>query len=374
MLNDLRLSEQQRLAVTAAITILAVCVILAAGGGVLYLVSLFFRTYSGVFLPLVVAAFLALVVKPYYEWYARRMPPVLAVALVFLSFLLPVVAFFWFFGAILGGQLSDLLGKLPTWWNEIRAWMKEHVPQALELWERYGVGERLRGAIEGSAEDLVSGLQTFSVRALSAGAGLLRGVAALLSWVVLPVYFAFFLIGTPSPRSAGEHLPFLKKGTREDVIFLFEQFVEIMVAFFRGQLIVAMLQGLLFAVGFSLAGLKYGFILGLLLGFLNIVPYLGSIVGLAVCLPLAFFQVEGDFTRVIWVVVVFAAVQMIEGYLLTPKIMGDRTGLHPLAIIVAVFFWGTALGISGMILAIPLTAFGVVLWRLAREKYIGELV
>ena len=79
--------------------------------------------------------------------------------------------------------------------------------------------------------------------------------------------------------------------------------------------------------------------------------------------------------RVRSVLVVFTVVQIIEGYLLTPKIMGDRTGLHPMVIIVAIFFWGSALnGIIGMILAIPLTAFLVVFWRLAREKYIRELV
>ena len=73
--------------------------------------------------------------------------------------------------------------------------------------------------------------------------------------------------------------------------------------------------------------------------------------------------------------VVFVVVQLIESYGLTPRIMGDRTGLHPMAIIVAVFFWGSALsGILGMILAIPLTAFLVVFWRLAKEKYIEEWV
>ena len=77
----------------------------------------------------------------------------------------------------------------------------------------------------------------------------------------------------------------------------------------------------------------------------------------------------------IGVIVVFLIVQMIEGYVLTPKIMGDRTGLHPMVIIFAIFFWGSALsGIMGMILAIPLTAFLVVFWRLARERYIDEIV
>jgi predicted PurR-regulated permease PerM len=138
---------------------------------------------------------------------------------------------------------------------------------------------------------------------------------------------------------------------------------------------VALLQGLLFAIGFSAVGLRYGFVLGLVLGFLNIIPYLGSIVGLSVALPLALFQNDGGWVLVAWVLGVFAVVQMIEGYLLTPKIMGDRTGLHPVAIIVAIFFWGSALGgILGMILAIPLTAFLVVAWRLAKDKYIEEWV
>jgi predicted PurR-regulated permease PerM len=98
-------------------------------------------------------------------------------------------------------------------------------------------------------------------------------------------------------------------------------------------------------------------------------------IGLGIGLPLAYFQEGGGWLLVLLVLAVFTVVQVVEGNLLTPKIMGDRTGLHPLAIIVAVFFWGSALeGLLGMILAIPLTAFLVVFWRLARDKYIGELV
>ncbi|MCG8461484.1 MAG: AI-2E family transporter, partial [Holophagales bacterium] len=195
-------------------------------------------------------------------------------------------------------------------------------------------------------------------------------------WLVLPVYFAFFLMA--EPRGFGrltEALPLLKPSTRDDVVYLVEEFVNIIVAFFRGQLIIAFLQGLLFAVGFSIVGLKYGFVIGLTLGFLNIVPYLGNILGLGAAIPLALFQPEGGIFRLLAVMVVFVIVQAVEGYILTPKIMGDRTGLHPMVIIVAIFFWGSALsGIMGMILAIPLTAFLVVFWRLAKEKYVLELV
>ena len=365
------------MAVVTAITIVAGCVIVAAVGATLYLLALFFRTFSSVFLPLIVAAFLALVVKPYYDWFTGklRFPAIAAVAAVFLSFLLPSIAFAWFFGAVLAHQGAELLAKLPEAWTGIRGWGEENAPRLMGLWEEYGIGERLEEIWAAQQEALVGGLQAVGTGALSAGAGMLRGVASLLGWAVLPVYFAFFLMATPAARSLSDMLPFLKEETRGDVVYLVEQFIGIMVAFFRGQLLVALCQGLLFAIGFSIVGLSYGFLLGLVLGFLNMIPYLGSMVGLAVCLPLAFFQGGGGLSMLIWVIVVFAVVQMIEGYLLTPKIMGDRTGLHPMAIIVAIFFWGTAMGgIAGMILAIPLTAFGVVFWRLAREKYIAELV
>ena len=175
-------------------------------------------------------------------------------------------------------------------------------------------------------------------------------------------------------QSLDDMLPFLKPETRRNVVFLLREFVGILVAFFRGQLIIAFLQGLLYAVGFSIVGLRYGFALGLALGFLNVIPYLGAIIGVVVTLPLAFFQEGGGMGTLLAVLVAMVLVSSIESYYLTPKIMGDRTGLHPMVIIVSIFFWGSALGgTAGMILAIPLTAFLVVFWRLTRERYIGEL-
>ena len=78
-----------------------------------------------------------------------------------------------------------------------------------------------------------------------------------------------------------------------------EEFLNIIVAFFRGQLVIAFLQGLLFAIGFTVVGLKYGFVIGLTLGFLNIVPYLGNIIGLGTALPLAFFQEGGGIVQAV---------------------------------------------------------------------------
>jgi predicted PurR-regulated permease PerM len=272
--------------------------------------------------------------------------------------------------------VKGIVESIPQWWSATVAWVSQRAPQLEELYRETEVGHAVGQAVEGQGDALVNIARFMGQRAVSAGAGVLSGVGVLLCWVVAPIYFAFFLMSdTTRIGDLDRFLPFLKSDTRKDVLYLFEEFINIIVAFFRGQLIIAFLQGLLFAIGFTLVGLKYGFVIGLTLGFLNIVPYLGNIIGLGTALPLAFFQPGGGLITVALVLIVFAAVQMIEGYLLTPKIMGDRTGLHPVVIILAVFFWGTALsGIMGMILAIPLTAFLVVFWRLAREKYLPELV
>ena len=374
----MRLSERQQRAVATAVTILAALVIVCAIAALFWLAAEFLKRFSAVFLPLAVGAVAALVFNPYFEWLRNRLrlPAVLALAAVFLSILVPVTAFVWFFGALVVDQVSDLVARVPEWWRELVEEIQARWPRVLRFFAENPWGQRIRQAVEGQESRLVSGLQGVGETALSAGGVVLRGVGTLLAWAVLPVYFAFFLMADASRFSDLErYLPFLKPETRKDLVYLAQEFVNMVVSFFRGQLIVALLQGLLFAIGFSVVGLKYGFVLGLVLGFLNIIPYLGSIVGLSVALPLALFQNGGGWLLVGWVLGVFAVVQLIEGYLLTPKVMGDRTGLHPVAIIVAIFFWGSALsGILGMILAIPLTAFLVVAWRLAKDKYIEEWV
>jgi predicted PurR-regulated permease PerM len=375
---EIQLSPRQQNTVAAAVTILSVAVIVCAVGGLLWLMAIFLQTFSRVFLPLAVAGVIALVFNPYFEWLRgpARLPTGLAVVAFFLTLLVPVAGFLWFFGWVIFEQLADLVRRVPDWWQAVVAFFQYHWPQVVTFFEEHPLGQRLREAATGQAAFVVEGLHLVGLRTLHLGAWLMGAVGTFFAWAVLPIYLIFFLvIDTSKMRPVEGYLTFLKPQTRADVGFLLREFVRIVVTFFRGQLIIAFLQGVLFAAGFSAVGLRYGLVLGLLLGFLNIIPYLGSIVGLAITLPLAYFQ-EGGGWLLLWAVLaVFTVVQLVESYLLTPRIMGGRTGLHPMAVIVAIFFWGTALkSILGMILAIPLTAFLVVLWRLAEEKYVREVV
>ncbi|MDP4694541.1 MAG: AI-2E family transporter, partial [Opitutales bacterium] len=104
------------------------------------------------------------------------------------------------------------------------------------------------------------------------------------------------------------------------------------------------------------------------------IPYLGTMLGIVTVLPLAYFQEDGSTTLIVLCAVVFGIGQILTDYVFTPKVMGDKTGMGPMLLIFSVFFWGTALGgLLGMILAIPLTAFFLVFWRLARDKYLPSL-
>ncbi len=374
----IELSERQQNTVAAAITILSAVIIVAGIGLVCWIIGAFVNEFSGVFLPLAVAAVAALVFKPFYQWTRTKLRAnkVVALLLVFLAVVIPVAGLVFFFGALIVDQMTDLIKALPEAWSRAVAWIKTTSPMVSTFINENPYAQEIRAGMEGQGAGILSGLGIVGRQALSAGAGLISWVVSLMGWAVFPIYFSFFLMAETSKTNNLEgYLPFLKPETRKDIVYLLGEFVNIMVAFFRGQLVIASIQGMLFAIGFSLVGLKYGAVIGITLGFLNIVPYLGNIIGLATALPIAFFQDGGGLGRVAAVLVVFALVQAIEGYFLTRKIMGDRTGLHPVVIIIAIFFWGTALsGISGMILAIPLTAFLVVFWRLAREKYVQELV
>jgi predicted PurR-regulated permease PerM len=376
---NIELNANQRKVVAAGITTLAVSVIVAAVLVFFFLMVRFFSAFNNVFLPLAVAGIAALVIEPWFEWLKlrARAPAPVALALTFLSIGIPLAGALFLFGALIVAQLGDLAERIPEWYQQLSNWIREQRPSISRLFDDHPMGERLRDTLEqpgGLFANLLQGLLNASI---SAGSGVVGALVSLFGWAIMPVYMAFFLLmpKLDADRVAKTMMPFFREGIRDDITYLAQEFIRLVVQFFRGQLLIALIQGVLFAIGFSLAGLQYGIVIGLVLGLLNVIPYLGSILGLAVALPLAWFQPEGGLNLFALVVLVFCVVQLIEGYLLTPKIMGDRTGLHPLAIIIAVFFWGAALqGILGMILAIPLTAFLVVAWQLVRKKYIKEVL
>ena len=175
----------------------------------------------------------------------------------------------------------------------------------------------------------------------SAWSGLLGFFAQMTYLAVIPIYLFYFLSSNRNLiDELDRELSFLSNSVREDVLFLLREFVSILVSFFRGQLLIGLLMGVGYAIGFSISGLKFGITLGLLFGLLNIVPYLGSIVGIITALLVAYLQPGGIAESGEWNVLIgcgisFVVVQVIESYYLTPKIMGQQTGLHPVVVMLS---------------------------------------
>ncbi len=197
-----------------------------------------------------------------------------------------------------------------------------------------------------------------------------RSGFALLGWlaniVLLPVLSFFFLrdwdlivgrIGLLVPR---DHFDTVRRLALESN--------EVLGGFLRGQMLVMLILGLLYALGLWLVGLDLGILIGLLAGLLTFVPYLGPAF-IVLFGGIAALVQFGDWQHLAGVGVVFAVGQLVESFVLTPMLVGDRIGLHPMAVIFAVMAGGTLFGFLGMLLALPVAAVVNVLLRYTQERY-----
>ena len=184
--------------------------------------------------------------------------------------------------------------------------------------------------------------------------GFLAGLA------LVPVYVFYFLLEKRSiKRNWTDYLPVRESKVKDEIVFVLHSINDCMIVFFRSQVLVAMCVGTLLTVGFLALGLDYAILLGVMAGLLGIIPYLGVALSIipAFILSMVQFVPDGEWLKPILILAWFAAVQAMEGFFISPKIIGDRVGLHPLTIIIAIMIGTTLLGgIVGGVLAIPLTA------------------
>jgi predicted PurR-regulated permease PerM len=227
---------------------------------------------------------------------------------------------------------------------------------------RPGVGA---AALESATEWLAKALPTV-------GLWVSRGASYLVSWFavlaglgLIPIYAFYFLAEKEGIQSKWtDYLPVTDSRFKDELVFVLRSINDYLIAFFRGQVLVAISDGILYGAGFLIIGLRYGILIGVMAMVLTMIPFLGAIVTCATALILAVVQF-GDWQHPLLVLAVFGVVQTLEGLVISPKIMGGRVGLHPVTIIIAVMAGTTLLGgLLGGILAIPLTAaLRVVMFR-----------
>lgn len=262
-------------------------------------------------------------------------------------------------------QVVELASSLPSyrdWFLQTALpWVERHTGLELVAWlDLDRITEWLRGHWQ----------QAGGVAATFFGY-LSRSGFAMMAWianlVLLPILTFYFLrdwdvlverVASLVPR---DHIATANRLARESN--------DVLGAFLRGQFLVMLALGAIYAVGLSVVGLKLGLLIGIIAGLISFVPYLGTATGIVLGVIAALVQSGGDWTLVAFVLVVFVIGQMLEGYVLTPRIVGDRIGLHPVAVIFAIMAGGQLFGFLGMLLALPVAAVANVLLRYAHERY-----
>lgn len=308
-------------------------------------------TFYNLLLSLSIAGILALVLHPVVDFMEKRihLPRWLAIMLLMLIFFLGGGTLMFFLVPTLTDQIIELLTTLPETLLRWKDDLEFYLPELSAL-----ISEQMASDNGKEADPSKP----------STSATVMSYLGMLVSIGFVPLYLFFALLSGNALRGqASEVLSVFRERTQQKVLYFMDVFVGYITAFFQGQLMIAVIMGALYAFSFTIIGLQYGVLAGLVLGLLNIVPFLGTVIGLLVILPAAYLQPGGGIELLMLTGLAFAMVQLIESWLLTPKIMANRSGLHPALVVISLFFWGTALnGIIGMVLAVPLTAFIVAIW------------
>lgn len=194
----------------------------------------------------------------------------------------------------------------------------------------------------------------------------------LLGMIMVPVYLFFFLKDSASIRSRWHfYVPLKASRFKTELVETLQEINGYLVSFFRGQVLVAAIDGLLVGLTLTIFGLPYGLLIGVFMAILGVIPYIGNILCLIPACIIAYLHAQGasPFGMSTWayvgcVVGIFVIVQQINSLVTAPKIVGDSVGLHPLTVIFSMLFWSLVLGgFVGALLAVPLTAAVKVLFR-----------
>ncbi|NAT17466.1 AI-2E family transporter, partial [Pseudomonas syringae pv. actinidifoliorum] len=194
---------------------------------------------------------------------------------------------------------------------------------------------------------------------------------ALIGWltnlVLIPVV-CFYLL-RDWDLMMGKVRGLLPRQRESQIVKLAGECHEVLGAFIRGQLLVMVGLGGIYAAGLMLVGLELGLLIGVIAGLAAIVPYMGFVIGIGSALVAGLFQFGGDLYPMMGIVAVFMIGQALEGMVLTPLLVGDRIGLHPVAVIFAILAGGELFGFTGILLALPVAAVIMVLVRHMHDVY-----
>ncbi len=331
--------------------------------GVILLAGLVYLL-TPVLTPFVIAAVLSYIGDPLVDWLElKKFPRTLAVTTVFISLTLIALVALLLFIPLVEKQIIILINKVP----EYAEWIQKTLLPVIN--EKLGAAKiefdltTLQDSLKSNWQSAGGIMAQVVASVTRSGFALFAGVANL----VLVFIVSFYLLRDWDKLI--EHIRQLLPRKKEKLISsLAKQSDEVLGAFFRGQLLVVLALTVVYSVGLSIVGLDLAILIGLLAGVVSFVPYLGFIIGIVAATIAALMQF-GDVTYIFYVFIVFGIGQALEGMVLTPVLVGDKIGLHPVAVIFAVLAGGQLFGFFGVLCALPVAAVLAVIIRYMHREY-----
>ncbi|CAN0289654.1 unnamed protein product [Phaeothamnion confervicola] len=322
---------------------------------------------SPVLLPFIAGLVLAYFLDPVADALERLgLPRLMATAVILLLSILLLVLIGLLIVPILGDQIVKFAGDLPTLMQSLLARFNEVAPQ----WVKDAIaksGADIQGSISDIAGKAAGWTATLLASVWSGGMALVN----ILSLMVVTPIVAFYLLADWD-RLVAKVDSWLPRDHAMQIRTIFADIDAALAGFIRGQGTVCLLLGMFYALALTIAGLKFGLVIGLAAGLLSFIPFVGALVGGLVAIGVGLVQFWPDFTSILIVIGIFAAGQFIEGNFLSPKLVGSSIGLHPVWLMFALFAFGYVFGFVGLLLAVPLAAAAGVLVRFALNQYLAS--
>jgi len=266
---------------------------------------------------------------------------------------------------LLGGQLGALIQNIPTYVTKLRTLISD--PGIPWLNKLLGTGIGSDQGISDLVRQGAGWITTFLTGLWSGG----RAIVSLFSLIVVTPVVAFYLIYDWHRMldTVDSWIPIRQRDTVHELVHETDRAIA---GFVRGQAAVCVILGTFYAVTLTLTGLNFGLLIGLISGLITFIPYVGSMTGLVLSVGVAVAQFWPDYTWIVVVIAVFFAGQFLEGNILSPKLVGESAGLHPVWVIFALLAFGFLFGFVGLLVAVPVAATIGVLARFALRRYLAS--
>ncbi len=322
---------------------------------------------SPILLPFIAGLVLAYFLDPVADALERMGLPRVAATLVILGLsILLLVLVLLLIVPILGDQIVKFAGDLPTLMRALLARFNEAAPQ----WIKDAIaksGTDVQGSVSDIAGKAAGWTATLVASVWSGGLALVN----IISLIVVTPIVAFYLLADWD-KIVAKVDGWLPRDHADAIRTIAADMDAAMAGFIRGQGTVCLLLGVMYALALSIAGLKFGLVIGLAAGLLSFIPFVGALLGGIMAIGVGLVQFWPDYVSMLVIVGIFAVGQFIEGNFLSPKLVGGSIGLHPVWLMFALFAFGYIFGFVGLLLAVPMAAAAGVLVRFALAQYLAS--